>query len=106
MSCAAEIVFSVAQPGSGLQVPMSDGLRVPHALLMAAVAFGTDLVPARMQFGSRAPNVLAVASRSFWHFVPPWTISLTMPASDLTILSTHLILFLLPAKLALPAVKS
>src|ERR1051326_7136837 len=52
----------------------------PHA-----VAFGADLVPLRRQLGSRAPNVLALTSMSFWHFVPPWTISLTIPASDLTI---------------------
>src|SRR5579862_9760003 len=112
MSCAALTVLLVAQSGSGLQVPMSEGLRVPHALLMSAVALGTDFVPvAGRQLGSRGPNELAPLSFVFWHFVPSLMISLTIPASTLAIVSTHLMRAFrsggLPLdRLALPAVAS
>src|SRR6266446_333819 len=90
MSCAALTVLLVAQSGSGLQVPISDGLRLPHALLMSAVALGTDFVPVRRQLESSGPNDVAPLSLAFWHLMPPTTISLAIAASALAMVSTHL----------------
>src|SRR5262245_44383534 len=111
MSCAAATVLSVAQPGSGLHVPMSVGSRPAHRSLMIAVAFGTEFVPVRRQLASSGPNDEAPLSFPFWHFVPPLMISFTIPASALTIASTQAMrsfrLGGLPVdRLALPAVVS
>src|SRR5215831_1869391 len=89
MSCAATTVLSVAQPGSGLHVPMSAGSRPAHLSLMIAVAFGTEFVPVRRQLESSGGNAGAPLSLAFWHFVPPLMISFTIAASALTIASTQ-----------------
>src|SRR5262249_17359600 len=106
MSCAAATVLSVAQPGSGLHVPMSMGSRPAHLLLMTAVVFGTEFVPVRRQLASGGPNDEAPLSFPFWPFVPPLMISFTTPASALTIASTQAMRSLLVDRLALPAVVS
>src|SRR5262249_21197438 len=102
---AAATTASVAQPGSGSQLPASEPAvgELPQAADILSWPLMTDFVPWSTHAELSGPNVDAVLSKNSWHLVEFLTISLAILVRVLPIVSLHLIFALSPASDVFPS---